>query len=94
MRPGRGGGIRVAKDPAYDNLRGMRTSTREFLREFVANKAMARRGETVRIKDRQGEYVFTAVSAERKSLLGCARGKVTIDADITAPTLPGSTHDL
>lgn len=68
----------------------MKTSTREFLREFAAHKARARRGETVRIQDREGEYVFMAVSAGRKSLLGCAKGKVTIAADLTATTLPAT----
>lgn len=68
----------------------MTTNTRRFLREFATFKARARRGETVRITDKEGEFVFTA-AASRKSLLGAAKGRLVIRADLTKPTLaPGS----
>jgi hypothetical protein len=56
------------------------------LREFTHFKAKARRGERVRILDREGEFIFSA-AAPRKSLLGAARGKITIRGDLTKPTL-------
>jgi hypothetical protein len=64
----------------------MTTNTRNFLREFAAFKARARKGETVRIKDREGEFHFTA-AAPRKSLLGAARGQAVFHDDLTKPTL-------
>lgn len=59
---------------------------RTFLRDFTTFKAKARRGETVRILDREGEFLFTATTT-RKSLLGAARGKIVIRGDLTKPTL-------
>lgn len=59
---------------------------RTFLREFTVFKARARKGGTVRIRDKEGEFIFTAVGA-RRTLLGAARGKITCHADITKPTL-------
>ena len=67
----------------------MTTNVRTFLREFAAFKAKARRGETVRINDGEGEFVFTAVHA-RKTLLGAGKGKITFHEDISKPTLPNS----
>ena len=67
----------------------MKTNVRTFLREFAAFKARARRGETVRINDGEGEFVFTAVHA-RKTLLGSGKGKITFHGDISKPTLPNS----
>lgn len=70
----------------------MVTNTRTFLRDFRALKAKARKGEPIRVRDRDGEeFLFTAAApAKRKSLLGSAKGKITIHGDITKPTLPGS----
>lgn len=65
----------------------MITTTRSFLRDFAAFKARARGGETVRIKDREGEYLFTAASLKRRSLLGVAKGRIRTQADLTQPTL-------
>jgi len=68
-------------------MRGpMQTNTRNFLRDFTAMKAKARKGEVVRVKDKEGEFLFTA-SSGRKSLLGAARGKIQINNDLTQPTL-------
>ena len=64
----------------------MTTNVRTFLRDFTTFKAKARRGETVRIQDREGEFLFTA-AAPRKSLLGAARGRIRIHGDLTKPTL-------
>lgn len=64
----------------------MQINTRTFLREFASIKARARKGEVVRVKDKEGEFLFTA-SAPRKSLLGAAKGKIRIKADLTKPTL-------
>jgi hypothetical protein len=64
----------------------MTTNTRTFLRDFTSFKAKARQGGTVRIRDKEGEFLFTAVS-QRRTLLGAARGKVSYTADITNPTL-------
>lgn len=64
----------------------MITNTREFLRQFAAFKAKARRGETVRIRDKEGDFVF-AISSPRRSLIGAARGKIAIHGDLTGPTL-------
>lgn len=49
-------------------------------------KAKARNGQVVRVKDKEGEFLFTAAS-KRKSLLGVAKGKIHIAADLTKPTL-------
>lgn len=64
----------------------MVTNVRSFLRDFATFKAKARKGETVRVKDKEGVYLFTA-DAPRKSLLGAARGKIVFHADLTKPTL-------
>lgn len=70
----------------------MVTNTRTFLREFRVLKTKARRGEAIRIRDRNGEeFLFTiAAPAKPKSLLGGAKGKITIHGDITKPTVPDS----
>lgn len=65
----------------------MIVNVRTFLRDFSAIKARARKGETVRVKDKSGEFIFTA-DTPRKSLLGAAKGKIFIHADLTKPTLP------
>ena len=67
----------------------MKTNVRTFLRNFSGFKARARRGETVRVQDKDGEFLFTAASPG-KSLLGAARGKITIRGDLSTPTLPPS----
>jgi hypothetical protein len=64
----------------------MITNVRTFLRDFTTFKARARKGETVRVQDREGEFVFSAAGS-RKSLLGAARGKITFHGDLTQPTL-------
>jgi hypothetical protein len=65
----------------------MVTNTRNFLRGFTTYKARARKGETVRVQDKDGEYLFTA-SVHRKSLVGSAKGKIVFQDDLTRPTLP------
>jgi hypothetical protein len=62
------------------------TNVRTFLRDFTTFKAKARRGERVRILDREGEFIFTAATPQ-KSLLGAGRGKIVIRGDLTKPTL-------
>jgi hypothetical protein len=64
----------------------MTTNVRTFLRDFTTFKAKARRGERVRILDREGEFIFAAATP-RKSLLGAGRGKIVIRGDLTQPTL-------
>jgi len=64
----------------------MTTNVRTFLRDFAAFKARARKGETVRVQDKEGEFLFTAATA-RKSLLGAAKGKIALHADLSEPTL-------
>jgi hypothetical protein len=64
----------------------MITNVRTFLREFTTFKAKARKGETVRVQDKEGEFVFSA-AVPRKSLLGAARGKIAFHGDLTKPTL-------
>ena len=64
----------------------MPTTVRSFLRNFAAHKAQARKGEVIRVQDREGEFVFTAV-AQPRSLVGAARGKIEIHDDLTQPTL-------
>lgn len=66
---------------------GVVTNVRKFLREFPVFKHRARRGEVVRVQDKEGEFLFTAATP-RKSLLGAARGKITLRRDIVQPTLP------
>ena len=65
----------------------MITNTRDFLRNFSSLKAKARKGEAVRVQDKEGEFLFTA-AASRKSLLGAAKGKIVFHGDLTKPTLP------
>lgn len=65
----------------------MVTNVRTFLREFAACKTRALNGETIIIRDRADEYVFS-VKSRRRSALGCAKGKIIIKADLTKPTLP------
>ena len=64
----------------------MVTNTRSFLRNFAAFKAKARKGEAVRVQDKEGEYLFTS-AAPRKSLLWAAKGKIVFHDDLTKPTL-------
>ncbi len=68
----------------------MVTNTRTFLRSFISFKARARRGETVRVQDKEGVFLFTAASP-RKSLLGAAKGKIAFHDDLTKPTLPNES---
>lgn len=65
----------------------MTTNVRTFLREFSACKTRALLGETIVVKDRKDEYVFS-LKSKRRGLLGCAKGKIIIKADLTLPTLP------
>jgi hypothetical protein len=63
------------------------TNVRTFLRDFTTfKKAKARKSETVRVQDKEGELVFSA-AGPRKSLLGAARGKIAFHGDLTQPTL-------
>jgi len=71
----------------------MTTNVRTFLRNFAAFKARARRGETVRVQDKEGEFVFAA-AVPRKSLVGAARGKIVFHADLTKPTLSNDNWKL
>jgi hypothetical protein len=64
----------------------MTTNVRTFLRDFTTFKAHARRGVTVRVQDKEGQFLFTS-SAPRKSLLGAAKGKIVFRGDLTRPTL-------
>lgn len=64
----------------------MLTNTRTFLRAFSSFKSKARKGETVRVQDKEGEFLFAA-AAPRKSLLGAAKGKIKFYGDLTKPTL-------
>lgn len=64
----------------------MVTNVRSFLRDFTTFKARARKGETVRVQDKEGEYLFSAATP-RKSLLGAAKGRIAFHGDLTAPTL-------
>ena len=64
----------------------MKTNTRTFLRSFTTFKAKARKGEAVRVYDKEGVFIFTAESS-RKSLLGAAKGKIVYHDDLTKPTL-------
>ena len=64
----------------------MLTNTRTFLRSFTTFKAKARKSETVRVQDKEGEFLFTAATP-RKSLLGTAKGKIAFHGDLTTPTL-------
>lgn len=65
----------------------MITNVRTFLRDFTTFKARARKGDTVRVQDKEGEFLFTAATP-RKSLLGAAKGKIAFHGDLTKPTLP------
>ncbi len=69
----------------------MVTNTRTFLRSFTTFKSRARKGEIVRVKDQTGEFLFTAVTPARKSLLGAAAGKISFHADLTQPSLPNDS---
>ena len=64
----------------------MTTNVRTFLRDFATFKAHARKGATVRVQDKEGQFLFTA-STPRKSLLGAAKGKISFHGDLTRPTL-------
>jgi hypothetical protein len=64
----------------------MNTTVRSFLRDFKTIKARARRGETIRVQDKEGEFIFSAATA-RRSLIGSAKGKITFHDDLTKPTL-------
>lgn len=79
--------LRLTDEATVRHLPSVVTTTREFLRNFSSFKARARKGEAVRVKDKEGEYLFTAAST-RKSLLGAARGRIILHGDLTKPTLP------
>jgi hypothetical protein len=69
----------------------MTTNVRTFLREFKKAKACAKRGEMVRVLDKDQEFFFTAAKSKKKGPpLGYARGMATIHGDLTKPTLPDS----
>ena len=68
----------------------METNTRNFLRDFITIKAKARKGETVRVRDKEGWFLFTAATP-RKSLLGVAKGKIVFHDDLSKPTLPNDS---
>jgi len=70
--------------------KNVETNTRNFLRDFTSFKAKARKGETVRVKDKEGSFLFTAATP-RKSLLGAAKGKIVFHDDLTKPTLPNDS---
>lgn len=64
----------------------MTTNVRTFLRDFATFKAQARKGTTVRVQDKEGQFLFTATTP-RKSLLGAAKGRISFHGDLTRPTL-------
>jgi hypothetical protein len=66
------------------------TNVRSFLRDFTTYKAHARKGVTVRVQDKEGQFLFTS-TAPRRSLLGAAKGKITYRGDLTRPTLPNES---
>jgi hypothetical protein len=68
------------------HIQSMVTNTRNFLRSFTSYKAKARKGETVRVQDKECEFLFTA-AVPRKSLVGSAKGKIEFRDDLTKPTL-------
>ena len=70
-----------------DTIEIMITNTRNFLRSFTTYKAKARKGETVRVQDKDFEYLFTA-AVPQKTLIGSVRGKIGFKGDLTKPTLP------
>ncbi|MFZ9838982.1 MAG: hypothetical protein ACO3JJ_10665 [Opitutaceae bacterium] len=85
--PGSGTGSLLDTPCFVRRFRAMNVNVRTFLRDFATCKAQARRGRTVRIRDREGEFLFTAVGT-RRQLLGSARGKIRFGGDLTQPTLP------
>jgi len=64
----------------------MVVNTRAFLRQFPVPPARACKGGTVRIRDKDGAFLFTAAKA-RRTLLGAARDRITFHADLTRPTI-------
>ena len=68
----------------------METTVRQLLRDFPAARKAAMRGETVRIKTREGNLVLTAEKPMKKGVLGFAMGMVeeVPGVDLTQPTLP------
>ncbi len=64
----------------------MTSKVRAFLHNSETDKTREFRSETVRRRDEKGEGLGTATPA-RKTLLGAARGKITIRGDLTQPTL-------
>ena len=62
----------------------MVTPGRAFLRDFTTFKAKARQGGTVRVKDKEGVFLFRA-DGPIKSLLGAAKGEISFHADLTKP---------
>src|ERR1700679_1375106 len=52
--------LRLTNYNMSDNPMRMIVNVRTFLRDFSALKARARKGETVRVKDKGGEFLFTA----------------------------------
>jgi hypothetical protein len=81
-----GSWTRVTTVVTSDTLESMITNIRDFLRSFTTCKAKARKGETVRVKDKEFEFLFTA-AAPQGSLIGSARGKIRFKCDLTKPTL-------
>jgi len=67
----------------------MTTKVRSSLRNSETDKTRALRGETVRLRNEKGEWLVTDTTT-RKTLLGTARGKITIRGDLTRPTLAAS----
>jgi len=72
--------------PNVTQTRAMVTNTRNFLRAIASFKAKARKGETIRVQGREGEFLFTAATSPR-SLLGSAKGKIIFHDELATPTL-------
>jgi hypothetical protein len=62
-------------------------SARKFLRNFGVFKAAALQGAIIRIRDNRDEFVFRRAGPPR-ALIGIAKGKIIVKADLTQPTLP------
>jgi len=71
------------------HLTGMQTNVRSFLRDFAAFKAKARKWVSIRILDKGGDFLFTCTKPGR-SLMGAAKARLAVRADLTRPTLPRS----
>jgi hypothetical protein len=62
-----------------------KTTIRELIRDFARVRRRADAGETVRIKGRDGSYIFKAESGSTRGLVGCCADMAPPKGSVAGP---------